>query len=98
MNVSWNHSDGGDLTYLVSKGTVTSNKNISSDSLSEHLDLEGIGNDLLSLSVNIGMDKRNVVVTGDDVSEGGETLLYTLNSNGRGKRVSQVLQLLVGGG
>jgi hypothetical protein len=44
------------------------------------------------------VNERYVVVAGDDVAEGGETLLDSLDSNRGGERVSDVLKLLVGTG
>jgi hypothetical protein len=44
------------------------------------------------------VNERYVVVAGDDVAKGGETLLDSLDGNRGGERVSDVLKLLVGTG
>jgi hypothetical protein len=56
---------------LVRDHTIASNKDIVRNCLTEDLDLEHIRDDLLCLSVNVGVDEGDIVVAGDDVSEGG---------------------------
>lgn len=87
-----------DKTALVAQGTVRANQHVVGNGLSEHLHLEHIGNDFLCLTVDIGVAQRNIVVAGNHVAQSRQTLLHTLNRHRVGERVSQVLQLLVGGG
>ena len=42
------------------------------------------------------MDERNVVVTCDDITEGRETFLYTLDGYSGRERIAEMLQFLVG--
>lgn len=85
-----------DESSLVGERTVRSDEHVGRDRLTEDLDLEHVGDDLLGLSVNIRVDERNVVVARDDVSERRQSLLDSLDGDRRGERVSQVLELLVG--
>jgi hypothetical protein len=83
-------------THLVRQRTVRSNKHIRRNRLPEHLDLERVGDNLLCLAVNVGVDEGDIVVAGNDVAEGREALLDTLDGNRGRERVAEVLQLLVG--
>jgi len=85
-------------TTLVRKSTVRSDENVGSDSLAENLDLERIGNDLLGLTVDIRVNERNVVVTGNDVSKSTQPLLNSLQGNGGREGIAKMLKLLVGCG
>jgi len=87
-----------DQSSLIGEVTVGSDQDILSNSLTENLNIQNISDDLLSLSVNIRMDQSDVIVTGDDVSEGGQALLNTLNDDGVWESVTDVLELLVRGG
>lgn len=49
-------------------------------------------------SVNIRMDKGNVVIANNDISEGRKSFLYSLNSYFFGQRVANMLEFLVSGG
>ena len=83
---------------LVADPAIAPHEDVIGDGLTEDLDLEDVGDDLLRLSVDIGVDERHVVVGGDDVAEGGEALLNALEGDSGGERVAEVLKLLVGGG
>lgn len=80
-----------DESSLVRDRTITSDEDVVSDGLSENLDFEDISDDFFCLSVDVGVHKGDVVVACDDVSEGGETFLDTLDGDGIGERISQVL-------
>ena len=83
---------------LIGDGAVGPNEGIPSDGVPENLNPEGIGNDLLGVTVEVRVDEGDVVVGGDNVPEGGETLLNALDNNLVGKGVPEVHQLLVAGG
>lgn len=85
-------------TSLVAQSTVASDENVAGDGLPEDLDLEDVCDDLLGLSIDIRVNESHVVVAGDDISESGETLLDSLDGDGRREGVSEVLELLIGGG
>lgn len=85
-----------DETSLVAERTVRSDEHVAGDRLTEDLDLEHVGDDLLRLPVNVRVDEGHVVVARDHVPERGQSLLDSLDGDRRGERVSQVLQLLVG--
>lgn len=70
-----------DETALVGDGTIAPHEHIVCDRLSENLDLEHICNDLLRLSVHIRVNQRDVVVTCDDIAQGRQSLLYSLNGD-----------------
>lgn len=84
-------------TTLVAQGTVGSDEDVTGDGLAEDLDTEDIAYQLLGLPVDVRVDKGNVVVAADDVTERGESLLDSLDLDGVWQTVSQVLQLLVSG-
>lgn len=81
---------------LITQPTITSNEDVIGDCLSEHLDLQHVGNDLFGFSVNVGVDQSDVIVTSDDVSEGRESFFDSLNRDGVGERVAEVLKFLIG--
>lgn len=85
-------------THLVRESTVAPDQHVAGNSLAEHLDLEGVGNDLLRLPVDVGVHERDIVVARDHVTERRETLLDTLDGDTGRERVAEVLELLVGGG
>lgn len=58
-------------TALVGDGTITSDKDVVGDRLPEYLDFEDVCDDFLCFAVDVGVDECDVVVAGDDVSEGG---------------------------
>lgn len=80
---------------LVRDRAIAAHQDVIGDGLSEDLDLEDIGDDLLGLAVDVWVDEGDVVVARDDVSERGESLFYPLDRDGVWQRVSQVLELLV---
>lgn len=45
--------------------------------------------------VQVRVDQRHVVVAGDDVPQGGQSLLHPLDAHAVGQTVPDVLQLLV---
>lgn len=81
---------------LVGDGAIASNQHIIRNSLSENFDFEDIGDDLFCFPIDVGMHESNVVVTCDDVSEGREALFHPLDGDSVRKRISQMLELLVG--
>jgi hypothetical protein len=81
---------------LVGKAAVRSDQDVIGDRLTEDLNLQHISDDLLRLPVDVGVYQRDKVVAGDDVSEGGETLLDPLDCDAFGEGVAEVLEFLVG--
>ena len=55
---------------LVRYCTITPHEDIIGDRLPEDFDLQHVGNDFLSLTINIWVYEGDIVVTRDDVSEG----------------------------
>ena len=86
---------GVDDTTGVAQAHVGTNKDVVGDSLSEDLDTQDIGDNLLGLALQIGVDEGDVVVAANDVAEGGEALLDALNLDIIGDAVTQMLELLV---
>lgn len=86
---------GVDDTTSVAQAHVGTDKDVVGDCLSENLDTQNIGNDLLGLALQIGVDKGDVVVAANDVAECGQALLDALDLDIVGYAVAQVLQLLV---
>jgi len=84
-----------DDTTSVAQAHVGTDKDVVGDCLSENLDTQNIGNDLLGLALQIGVDKGDVVVAANDVAECGQALLDALDLDIVGYAVAQVLQLLV---
>jgi len=87
---------GVDDTTGVAQAHVRANKDIVGNRLSEYLDTQNIGNNLLGLALQIGVDEGDVVVAANDVAESGKTLLDTLNLYIIGDAVAQMLELLIG--
>jgi len=56
---------------LVAEGTVTSDANISSDSLPEYFYAKDVSDYFLRLPFNIRMYKGNVVIASDNISKCG---------------------------
>lgn len=83
---------------LVADGAIGADEDIVGNSLPENLYLKDIGDDLLGFAVDIGVDKSDVVVASNDVAQGRKTLFDPLDGHLVGKRIANVLQLLVGGG
>lgn len=86
-----------DETALVRDRAIAAHEDVIGDGLSEDLDLEHVGDDLLGLAVDVRVDERDVVVACDDVAERGEPLFYALDRDCVGEGVAEVLELLVGG-
>lgn len=63
---------------LVREGHVGADEDVVGDGLPEDLDAEDVGDDLLRLALEVGVDEGDVVVCGDDVAEGREALFYSL--------------------
>lgn len=70
---------------LIGDGAVRPDEGIPGDSVPENFDPEGIGDDLLGVTVEVRMDEGDVVISGDDVAERGEALLNALDDNFVGK-------------
>lgn len=54
---------------LIGKTHVAPNQNIVSDGLSKYLDAQNVRYDFLRLPLDIGMDKCDVVVGTNDITE-----------------------------
>ena len=66
---------------LVRDGAITSNEDIVGDRLSEDFDLQHVGDDLLGFAIDVWVYKGDVVITRDDVPEGGQSLFYPLDGD-----------------
>ena len=86
-----------DHTSLVGEFAVRSDEDLARNGLAKDLDPEDVADELLRLSIDIWVDEGDVVVAGDAVTEGGESLVDALDDYLVRKRVSHVLELLVGG-
>lgn len=86
---------GVDNTTSIAQAHVRANKHVVSNCLSENLDTQNVGNDLLGLTLQIRVNEGDVVVAANDIAEGRETLFDTLNLDVVGYAVAQMLQLLV---
>ena len=80
-----------DKSTLVSDRAVRADEDVICDRLAEDLNFENVRDYLLRLAIDIRMHERDVVVTGDDVSECGEPFLDTLEGDGLWEGVTQVL-------
>ena len=69
-------------TALVRDCAVAPDEDVVGDGLSEDLDFEHVGDDLLCLAVDVWVHERDVVVACDDVSEGGQSLFDALDRDG----------------
>jgi hypothetical protein len=83
---------------LVAQAHVAAGQDIVRDRLAEDLDAEDVGDDFFGFALEVRVHEGDVVVGADDVAEGGEALFDALDLDAVGDAVSQVLQLLVGGG
>jgi len=83
---------------LITQCHITPHQDIIRDSLPKHFYLQCICDDFLRLPLQIRVYERHVVIAADDVSERGQPFFYTLDLYRRGEGVTQMLQLLVGGG
>ena len=86
---------GVDDTTGVAQAHVRANKDVVGNCLSEDLDTQNIGDDLLGLALQIRVDKGDVVVAANDVTEGGKALFNALDLYIVGDAVAQMLELLV---
>src|SRR5690349_24720336 len=68
-------------TTLVAQSAVRSNEDVIGNSLSEDLDLQDVGNNLLSLAIDIGVNQCDVIVAGNNVAQSRKSLLNTLDGN-----------------
>jgi hypothetical protein len=87
-----------DEAAVVCEGAVAADEDVVCDGLSEYLYFEDVCDDLLCLAVEIGVDECDVVIAGDDVSEGGQALFDALDGDGGREGVAEMLEFLVGGG
>jgi len=65
--------------------------------LSENLHPQHIRHQLLRLPLNIRMHQRHVIIRYNHISQCGQPLLNTLDLDGIGERVAQVLEFLIRG-
>ncbi len=86
-----------DNSSLVAQGHIAPHQNIIGDCLPKDLHAKNIGDDFLGFTLDVGVHQGDVVISTDDVAEGGEALLNPLNLDGIWDRIAQVLQFLVGG-
>jgi hypothetical protein len=75
--------------------TVASHQGIASNSLSEHLNSQDIRNDIFSLTVNISVNKSDMIIAHNTVSESRQTFLYSLHHNAIRKSVSDMHHFFV---
>jgi hypothetical protein len=54
----------------VGKRHVAARQNVIGDCLAKDLDAEDVGNDLFSLTLEVGVDESDVVICADDVAKG----------------------------
>ena len=80
---------------LIREGTVRSDEDVSGDRLSEYFDLEDVGEDLLGLSVEVGVYEGDVVVASYHVAQSGQSLFHALDSDLVREGVSDLLQFLI---
>mmetsp|Transcript_93164 Transcript_93164/g.266207 ORF Transcript_93164/g.266207 Transcript_93164/m.266207 type:complete len:328 (-) Transcript_93164:37-1020(-) len=80
---------------LVRKAAVTPHQRVPRDRLSKHVDAQYVGHDVLRLTVEVCVHKRDVVVCCNHVAKRREALLDSLDHHAVRQRVPQVLQLLV---
>jgi hypothetical protein len=81
---------------LIADGAIAPDEDVIGDGLTEDLDLEDVGDDLLGLAIEVRVDEGDVVVAGDDVAQRGETFLDALDGDAVGEAVAEVLEFLVG--
>jgi len=86
-----------DENTFVGRASVRANEGVFSDRSTEGLDSEDVADDFFSLAGEISVDQGNVVVGADAVTEGGEALFNALDLDGIGKRVAEMLELLISG-
>lgn len=91
-------STGGHEASVRAECTVTADKRVLSETDTEHFDFQDFYEGLLSLCADFGMNNSHMVITSDDVSQSGETLIDTTNGDFVWKGVSEMLKFLVCGG
>lgn len=92
----FNSGLGLDESAVVAEDTVGADEQVVGDGVAEDLDAEGVGDDLLGLLVEVGVDEGHVVVAGDAVAEGRELLLDADHLHGFGEGVADVPEFVVG--
>lgn len=85
-------------TALICDGAVAPDQNVVRDCLSEDLDFEHVSDDFLRFAIDIRMNKGDIVVAGDNISQRGETLIDALDCDCIGERVAKMLEFLVARG
>ncbi len=58
----------------IAERAVAAHKHVAANGLAEHFNPQHVSQDLLGLSVEVGMDEGDVIVGGDAVAEGTEPL------------------------
>mmetsp|Transcript_46829 Transcript_46829/g.141855 ORF Transcript_46829/g.141855 Transcript_46829/m.141855 type:complete len:304 (-) Transcript_46829:106-1017(-) len=87
---------GMDHSPLIGELRVRSDQSLTGDGLTEHLHSQYVRDDVLSLSINVGMDEGDVIVAGDDVPQRRQPLLDALNDDAVGERIPEMSQFLIG--
>ena len=77
---------------LVAHRAIGSNEGIGGDGLTEHLNTQNVHDDFFSFFFEVRVNQGNVIVCGDDVSEGRKPFLDTLDNDLIGQGVSDVLE------
>ena len=67
-----------DATLIRDDG-IGADEHVVGDCLPENLNLEHVRDDLLRLAVDVWVHERNVVVARDNVPQGRQPLLYSLD-------------------
>ena len=82
---------------LIGEQRIAADENAIGDGLSKALDVQCIREDLFGFLVQIGMDERDVIVAGNDISQRRQTLFAPSQTNVVRQRIANVLQFLIGG-
>ena len=91
-----NRRFGMDESSLIRNRAIRPDEDVIGNSLAEYLYFESVRDNLLRLTIDFGVNERDIVVTGDNVAERGEALLDALDGDGVWEGVADVLQLLIG--
>ena len=83
---------------LVAEHAVGANKCISSNSRPVGLHTQNVGDNLLRILVQLRMEQCHMVIACDDISEGGKSLLDSLDFDRVREHVPEALQLHIGAG
>ena len=67
-----------DKSTLICDCTIRADEDVIRDRLAEDLDLEDVRDDLLRLTINVRVHQRDVVITGDHVTERRESFFDAL--------------------